>query len=95
MRIRKGSCARRTIAPAKHQSLELRALLLGHVAPSFITRKRHQTRDGSHRSPSVVETYVCYHRRKVDGVATENGSTVTPLTHTRRGVKYLLRLARP
>jgi hypothetical protein len=42
-----------------------------------------------------VETYVCYHRRKVDGVATENGSTVTPLTHTRRGVKYLLRLARP
>ncbi len=45
------------------------------------------------RSPNVVETYISYLRRKVDGITTEDGSPLTPLIHTRRGVGYLLRQA--
>ena len=39
---------------------------------------------------AIVESYISYLRRKVDRAS--DGSPVTPLIHTRRGVGYVLRL---
>ncbi len=40
---------------------------------------------------NIVESYISYLRRKVDNVNAPDGSTVTPLIHTKRGVGYMLR----
>ncbi|MCL2848905.1 MAG: response regulator transcription factor [Micrococcales bacterium] len=41
---------------------------------------------------NIVESYICYLRRKVDRDA--DGTALPPLIHTRRGVGYMLREAR-
>ena len=40
---------------------------------------------------NIVESYISYLRRKVDTVIGVDGSAVTPLIHTKRGVGYMLR----
>ena len=40
---------------------------------------------------NIVESYISYLRRKVDNVNAPDGSPVTPLIHTKRGVGYMLR----
>jgi two-component system OmpR family response regulator len=42
----------------------------------------------------VLETYVSYLRKKLDGVTTPDGAPVAPLIHTARGVGYALRAPR-
>jgi two-component system OmpR family response regulator len=42
----------------------------------------------------VLETYVSYLRKKLDGVTTPDGEPVAPLIHTARGVGYALRAPR-
>ena len=40
---------------------------------------------------NIVESYISYLRRKVDNVNAPDGTPVTPLIHTKRGVGYMLR----
>jgi two-component system OmpR family response regulator len=41
---------------------------------------------------AIVESYISYLRRKVDGRGAHDGDAPAPLIHTRRGVGYMLRL---
>ncbi|MEE6274495.1 response regulator transcription factor [Georgenia wangjunii] len=41
---------------------------------------------------AIVESYISYLRRKIDGRGTNDGDSPAPLIHTRRGVGYMLRL---
>ena len=41
---------------------------------------------------AIVESYISYLRRKIDGRGTADGEPPAPLIHTRRGIGYLLRL---
>jgi two-component system OmpR family response regulator len=43
------------------------------------------------RDAYIVETYVSYPRRKVDNPVGPDDRAVTPLIHTGRGFRYMLR----
>lgn len=40
---------------------------------------------------NIVESYISYLRRKIDQVKLDDGTTVEPLIHTKRGIGYLMR----